>query len=239
MEKKRLIIIDGSSLLSTSFYGTAGAYLMAKTEEDKVKAMEKLLKAPDGRYTNGVYTFMKTLLNIVKNQKPSHLAVVWDISRNTFRQNIAGVEGSYKGHRKETPDPLKEQFKTTQELLEGIVPQFKSGFDDEFIYEADDFAGSLVRRFESEIPCYCYTKDEDYLQLISEHGCRVWLVTSRSDEMFEELGMNAKDFDLPQGVFEYNLETFKYFKGLNHPLDFIDAKGLMGDKSDNIPGVKG
>ena len=238
MEKKRLVIIDGSSLLSTSFYGTAGAYLMARTEEDKAKAMEKLLKTSDGRYTNGVYTFMKTLLNIVNNQKPSHLAVVWDISRNTFRQNIAGVEGSYKGHRKETPDPLKEQFKTTQELLEGIVPQFKSGFDDEFIYEADDFAGSLVRKFEGEIPCYCYTKDMDYLQIASE-VCRIWIVTSKADELFNKHNIDPKDFNLPQGVFEYSLTSFTDEIGLNHPLEFIDAKAIMGDTSDNIPGING
>ena len=89
MKKRELfLIIDGSSLLSTSFYGTVGpAYLMAKTDEDREKALEKLLKTSDGRYTNGVYTFMKTLLNLIKNQKPTHMAIVWDRTKHLLNIN--------------------------------------------------------------------------------------------------------------------------------------------------------
>lgn len=238
MIKKKFLIIDGSSLLSTSFYGTATAYLMAKTEEDKAKALEKLLKTSDGRYTNGVYTFMKTLLNLIKNQKPTHIAIVWDRTRQTFRQNLQGVSGSYKGNRKDTPNPLKEQFKTTQDLLDGIIPQFISSVDDEFIYEADDFAGSLSKKFQDELPVYLYTKDADYLQLV-DYNSKVWLVTSKAEEMFAQYGINPKDFEIPAGVFEYTLTTFTEEIGLNHPVEFIDAKSIMGDKSDNIPGVFG
>lgn len=234
----RFLIIDGSSLLSTSFYGTATAYLMARTDEDREKALEKLLKTSDGVYTNGVYTFMKTLLNLIKNQQPTHLAVVWDRTRQTFRQNITGVEGSYKGNRKATPAPLKEQFKTTQDLLNGIIPQFVSNIDDEIIYEADDYAGSLAKRFQDEIPVYLYTKDADYLQLI-DTNTRVWLVTSKSDEMFKKYGINPEEFKIPSGVFEYTMSTFSEEIGLNNPTEFIDAKAIMGDKSDNIPGVHG
>ena len=238
-QRKLFLIIDGSSLLSTSFYGTVGpAYLMAKTEEDRAKALEKLLKTSDGRYTNGVYTFMKTLLNLIKNQKPTHMAIVWDRTRETFRQGISGVQGTYKGNRKSSPKPLTEQFKTTQELLDGIIPQFVSKMDDEIIYEADDFAGSLARKFESEILCRLYTKDNDYLQLISE-SCAAWIVTSKADEMFAKYGINPKDFEIPSGVFEYTMTTFAEEIGLNHPAEFVDAKAIMGDKSDNIPGVHG
>lgn len=238
MLNKKLLIIDGSSLLSTSFYGTASAYLMARTEEDKVKALEKLLKTSDGRYTNGVYTFMKTLLNLIKNQQPTHIAIVWDKTRQTFRQNILGCEGSYKGNRKATPNPLKEQFKTTQDLLDGIIPQFMSNVDDEMVYEADDFAGSLAKKFQDEVPVFLYTKDEDYLQLI-DYNTKVWLVTSKADEMFGTYGIKPKDYEVPSGVFEYTLTSFSEIKGLNHPSEFIDAKAIMGDKSDNIPGVYG
>ena len=126
---EKLLIIDGSSLLSTSFYATATAYLMAKTDEDKEKALERLMKTSDGRYTNGVFPFMRTLLSLIKKNQPTHLAVVWDVSRQTFRQEIAG--GTYKGTRKATPHPLKEQFISTQNLLQGIIPQFLSGRDDE------------------------------------------------------------------------------------------------------------
>ena len=238
-QRKLFLIIDGSSLLSTSFYGTVGpAYLMAKTEEDRAKALEKLLKTSDGRYTNGVYTFMKTLLNLIKNQKPTHMAIVWDRTRETFRQGISGVQGTYKGNRKSSPKPLTEQFKTTQELLDGIIPQFVSKMDDEIIYEADDFAGSLVRKFESEIQCRVYTKDMDYLQLISE-SCAAWIVTSKSDEMFAKYGINPKDYEIPSGVFEYTMTSFAEEIGLNTPEEFVDAKAIMGDKSDNIPGVYG
>lgn len=232
---KKLLIIDGSSLLSTSFYGTAREFLMAKTPEDREKAASRLLQTSDGVYTNGVYTFMKTLLNLIKTQNPTHMAVVWDISRQTFRQAIAG--GTYKGTRKETPAPLKQQFVTTQNLLEGIIPQFKSNFDDEEIYEADDFAGSIAKKFEEELPVYLYTKDEDYLQLASENT-RVWLVTSKADEMFEEIGVNAKEFNVPNGAFDFTPITLKEIKGIE-PYQIIEYKALCGDTSDNIPGVKG
>lgn len=230
-----MLIVDGSSLLSTSFYGTAGEYLRAKTDADKEKALLKLLKTSKGVYTNGVYVFMKTLLNLIKKQSPSHLAIVWDISRQTFRQEIAG--GTYKGTRKETPAPLKEQFMTTQNLLNGLIPQFKSNSDDEIIYEADDFAGSLVKKFEKEIPVYLYTKDEDYLQLVN-YNTRVWLVTSKCQELFKEIGVDSKKFAIPEGVFEYTLTSLMDIQELE-PYQIVEYKALCGDSSDNIPGVKG
>lgn len=231
---KELLIIDGSSLLSTCFYATAREFLMAKTPEDKEKAAERLLQTSTGVYTNGVYTFMKTLLNMIDRQKPSHLAVVWDVSRATFRKDISA---DYKGNRKATPKPLKEQFITTQNLLEGLVPQFMSKVDDEILYEADDFAGSLAKKFESLIPVVLYTKDVDYLQLVS-NNTRVWLGTNKADELYEELGMNSKDFNIPAGTFEYTLSTIKDIEKLM-PYQIIEYKALSGDSADNIPGVKG
>ena len=229
---KKLVIIDGSSLLSTSFYGTAKDLMFAKTEEQKEQAYKKLMQTKDGVYTNGVYGFMKTLNKIIDNQKPSHLAVVFDLSRETtFRKQMYS---EYKGTRKKTPSPLSQQFKLMQEVLEYIgIPVFKS-----LEFEADDYAGSLARRFEDEIPVYCHTKDNDYLQLVS-HNTRIWIVTSKNEEMFEQVGLDKKEFNLPDGVFEYSLTSFSELQGLNSPAEFIDAKALMGDKSDNIPGVYG
>lgn len=229
---KKLVIIDGSSLLSTSFYGTAKDLMFAKTEEQKEQAYKKLMQTKDGVYTNGVYGFMKTLNKIIDNQKPSHLAVVFDLSRETtFRKQMYS---EYKGTRKKTPSPLSQQFKLMQEVLEYIgIPVFKS-----LEFEADDYAGSLARRFEDEIPVYCHTKDNDYLQLVS-HNTRIWIVTSKNEEMFEQVGLDKKEFNLPDGVFEYSLTSFSELQGLNSPTEFIDAKALMGDKSDNIPGVYG
>ena len=232
---EKLLIIDGSSLLSTSFYATATAYLMAKTEEHKEKALERLMKTSDGRYTNGVFPFMRTLLSLIKKNQPTHLAVVWDVSRQTFRQEIAG--GTYKGTRKATPHPLKEQFISTQNLLQGIIPQFLSGRDDEEVYEADDFAGSLAKRFQTEIPVFLHTKDEDYLQLV-DSNTRVWLGSSKADKMFEDLNLNRQEFNVPDGFFEFTLSTLKDIKGLE-PYQIVEYKALCGDTSDNIPGVKG
>ena len=232
---EKLLIIDGSSLLSTSFYATATAYLMAKTDEDKEKALTRLMKTSDGRYTNGVFPFMRTLLSLIKKNQPTHLAVVWDVSRQTFRQEIAG--GTYKGTRKATPHPLKEQFISTQNLLQGIVPQFLSGKDDEEVYEADDLAGSLAKRFQNEIPVFLHTKDEDYLQLV-DTNTRVWLGSSKADKMFEDLGLNRQEFNVPDGFFEFTLSTLKDIKGLE-PYQIVEYKALCGDTSDNIPGVKG
>ena len=232
---EKLLIIDGSSLLSTSFYATATAYLMAKTDEDKEKALERLMKTSDGRYTNGVFPFMRTLLSLIKKNEPTHLAVVWDVSRQTFRQEIAG--GTYKGTRKATPHPLKEQFISTQNLLQGIIPQFLSGRDDEEVYEADDFAGSLAKRFQTEIPVFLHTKDEDYLQLV-DSNTRVWLGSSKADKMFEDLNLNRQEFNVPDGFFEFTLSTLKDIKGLE-PYQIVEYKALCGDTSDNIPGVKG
>lgn len=232
---EKLLIIDGSSLLSTSFYATATAYLMAKTDEDKEKALERLMKTSDGRYTNGVFPFMRTLLSLIKKNQPTHLAVVWDVSRQTFRQEIAG--GTYKGTRKATPHQLKEQFISTQNLLQGIIPQFLSGRDDEEVYEADDFAGSLAKRFQTEIPVFLHTKDEDYLQLV-DSNTRVWLGSSKADKMFEDLNLNRQEFNVPDGFFEFTLSTLKDIKGLE-PYQIVEYKALCGDTSDNIPGVKG
>lgn len=232
---EKLLIIDGSSLLSTSFYATATAYLMAKTDEDKEKALERLMKTSDGRYTNGVFPFMRTLLSLIKKNQPTHLAVVWDVSRQTFRQEIAG--GTYKGTRKATPHPLKEQFISTQNLLQGIIPQFLSGRDDEEVYEADDFAGSLAKRFQTEIPVFLHTKDEDYLQLV-DSNTRVWLGSSKADKMFEDLNLNRQEFNVPDGFFEFTLSTLKDIKGLE-PYQIVEYKALCGDTSDNITGVKG
>ena len=122
-----LLLIDGSAVLCTQYYGT------------------EPLSSPSGEPTNGVYGFMKVLSKILKDFKPTYMAVCWDVSRNTFRKKE--FEG-YKANREETPDPLKRQFILCQELLKRCeIPQF---FSKDF--EADDFAGTISKKFENEIP---------------------------------------------------------------------------------------
>jgi DNA polymerase-1 len=227
-----LLIIDGSSLLSSSFYATAKEFVMAKTEKDIEIATEKLLKTSTGIYTNGVYGFFKTFKKILQEQNPSHVAVVFDRSRETtFRKKMYH---EYKSNRKPCPAPLKSQFKITQDILEYIgIPVFLSEE-----YEADDYAGSIVKKFENDISIYCYTKDQDYLQLISDNT-KIWLVSSKSDSMFKEMNIDKSTLNIPESTFEYDMNAFKTLKGLNHPNEFIALKALLGDTSDNIPGIKG
>lgn len=233
---KMLLLIDGSSLLSTSFYGNIPKqYFSAKTDEAREEVLKKVMQTSRGEYTNGVYTFFRTLLKIIEKQKPSHLAVAWDISRNTFRKQLYP---QYKAQRDETKPELKSQFQLTQDALEAMnIKQFM--LDD---YEADDIIGTLAKQFEGEIPVYIYTKDQDALQLVSDNT-RLWLVTSKAKEMNEEaFGGLDKDivgkFNLPDNVFEFTPIWVEEIYGLS-PSQIIDKKALEGDKSDNIPGVRG
>lgn len=227
--EEKLLIVDGSSLLSTSFYATARDLLFAKTDEQKEFAYTKLMRSPEGEYTNGIYMFFKTLLPLIEAQKITHLAIVLDRSRNTFRREI---DPEYKANRSETPYPLKSQFMLLTEMLKKInIPVFSHSD-----YEADDFAGSIVKKFEKDIKIYLHTKDEDYLQLVSEYT-RLWMVTGKCDDMYKELEIDKKGLKLPNGVFEYTPEYVKHFKGVE-PIQIIDIKAIEGDKSDNIKGVK-
>lgn len=220
-----LILIDGSSLLSTSFYGNLPFEYMSNGDN------RKLLRTSDGTFTNGVFTMTKKILSIIEEQSPKYFAIAWDLGRNgTFRRIMYPL---YKSNRKETPAELKEQFQTMQNLLRDMnIPQymFKK-------YEADDILGSLVHKFEDTLSTFVLTKDQDALQLISENT-RVWLMTDKAKDMYKERKINIKEFNIPDNVFEYTVLTFEEVYGLK-PIQIIDKKALEGDKSDNIPGIKG
>ena len=229
-----LLIIDGSSLLSTQYYGNLPReVLYAKTEEDKAQYYHKLMQTSKGVYTNGVFGFFKTLLSIVQHQKPAYLAICWDRTRDTFRRDIYQ---EYKGNRKSTPEPLKSQFQLCQEVLERIgVCQFSS---EEF--EADDYAGSLASRFEKEVPIAIMTKDRDYLQLVDDR-VSVWMVTSsaqKAEELYKKHGVNKSDLIVPDNMFYLTPELVEKEFGFP-PEKTVLYKALAGDTADNIPGVKG
>ena len=133
MEQEFLLLIDGSSLLTTQFFGNLPReILFAKTLEEKEKYFHKIMMTSTGVYTNAIFGFMRTLLKILKEQKPAYLAVAWDLSRDTFRRELYA---EYKGNRGETLVPLKQQFALCQEILKRIgICQF---MDEK--YEADDF----------------------------------------------------------------------------------------------------
>lgn len=229
---ERLILVDGSSLLSTSFFGNVPrAYYNAKTEEDRNEVLKKIMQTSSGIYTNAVYTMSKILLKIIKNQKPSHMAVAWDITRNTFRREIYPL---YKANRAETKPELREQYGTMQQVLDAMnILQFK--FDR---YEADDILGTLAKKFEQQLPIYIMSKDQDVLQLVSD-DTRVWLITSKADDMYKQVNISKEDrVNIPDNVFEFTPLYVEEFYGVK-PLQIVDKKALEGDKSDNIPGVRG
>ena len=234
MEKKFLLIIDGSSLLSTQFYGNLPReILFAKTQEEKEKYYYKIMQNSKGVYTNAVYGFFRTLLRILKEQKPSHLVVNWDISRDTFRRKLYP---EYKAQRSEIMLPLKEQFELCQRALASVgICQL---MDEN--YEADDFSGTVAAMFEQEIPVRILTKDNDYLQLITENT-RLWLMHStakKTEELFAKYKLDQKNVKCPERTFEFTPELVKSEFGIE-PLSVPDLKALQGDSSDNIKGVPG
>lgn len=233
MDKGYLLLIDGSSLLSTQYYGNLPReILFAKTEEDKKKYYHKIMQTRKGVYTNAIYGFMRTLIRIINEQKPDYLAIAWDKSRNTFRREIYA---EYKGNRGETPEPLKQQFILCEDILERMnIPQF---LDDR--YEADDFCGSLAAKFEGVLPVRILTKDNDYLQLVTENT-NLWLMHAsqeKTEELYKKYGIK-NDGTVPERAFNLTPELVKAEFGVE-PSSINSLKGLQGDSSDNIKGVPG
>ncbi|WP_163878505.1 DNA polymerase I [Paenibacillus favisporus] len=167
-----------------------------------------------GLHTNAVYGFTNMLLRLIEDHKPTHMMVAFDAGKTTFRHE--GYQ-EYKGGREKTPPELSEQFPLLKELLQsfGIAQYELSG------YEADDIIGTVSRIAEEEgQQILVVTGDKDMLQLASDHV---------------QVGLTRK------GVTEietYAPEQIKERYGLT-PLQIIDLKGLMGDPSDNIPGIPG
>lgn len=176
-------------------------------------AMPPLTNA-QGLHTNAVYGFMTMLLKLLEEEKPTHLLVAFDAGKITFRHT---EYKEYKGGRSKTPPELSEQFPVMRELLDALgIAHFElSG------YEADDIIGTLTKRADEEQhTMMVVTGDKDMLQLASDH---VTIVLTRK-------GVSEIEKYDPAAIEEKYQLT---------PLQIIDLKGLMGDSSDNIPGVPG
>jgi DNA polymerase-1 len=173
-----------------------------------------LLTTGKGEYTNGVFGFIKMLFKIIREEEPDYLAVAFDIGKVTFRHDRFK---EYKGTRKATPDELKPQFEIVKELLRAMtIPVFELEG-----YEADDLIGTLIKQGEeAEYQNIIFTGDRDTLQLVSD----------RTKVKLTKKGISE--------IEEYDLKALSEKYGLT-PDQFIDLKGLMGDSSDNIPGVPG
>lgn len=238
MKKDFLLLIDGSSLLTSSYYSTLPAelkdYKLKLSETDREKYFCKILQTKDGIYTNGIYTMLRIIVKIIRNQNPSHIAIAWDVSRNTFRKEEFQ---DYKAQRKKTEEPLKQQFITAQSIFKQLGIQ---QFMDES-YEADDFIGSLCKKFENQIDIRLLTRDKDYLQLVT-NKTYLWLVQEK--KKIEELNKKYS-IDRTKTISEYPNEAFQYTPkyvteifGVK-PEQIADFKALAGDPSDNLTGVKG
>ena len=229
--KQYLLIIDGSSLLATSYYSTLPKALRKEKDADRQAVLfEQLLpKDPQGRYINAVEKFFKTLSTIEIYQRPTHLVICWDSGRNTFRKEMWP---KYKSNRSETPPPLKEQFQTCIDLCSqlGITQVMDPR------YEADDFAGSFARAMEPYMDVRILTRDKDYFQLISERT-RIWY--GMAD--LEKVRDLRKKYDIkamPSRVVEVDRQLLLKEFGYS-PESVPLIKALFGDVSDNIPGVSG
>ncbi|MSS36573.1 5'-3' exonuclease [Clostridium porci] len=234
------LIIDGSSLLSTNYYALLPFEIKTKkTEEERKPLYDKLMHATDGTYTNGIYGMSGTLVQLLKDLKPDYMAVVFDKTRNTFRRELYP---DYKGQRKETPAPLKEQFVLMQQILResGIRVLVHDS------YEADDLAATLVERSKQKARVRLLTKDRDYLQLVEdEYDVRCWITAEKekADTFRNAYGncFGGDAVELPRSlksVMEFTGASVYGEKGVTPNL-IPDLKGIEGDASDNIPGVRG
>ena len=165
----------------------------------------------DGLPTNGVFGFIKLVLKIISDKNPTHFAVAFDLKEPTFRHKIYA---DYKAGRKPMPDDLAVQMPILKDVLRLMNIRIceKAG------YEADDIIGTLAKKYD--IQTYVYTGDRDSYQLVDESTNVCYTRKGVSD------------------ILELSAVNFKDEIGLT-PAQIIELKALMGDKSDNIPGVPG
>lgn len=171
------------------------------------------LRDSSGRATNAVFGFARVLLKIIREQEPSHLVMVFDAPGKTFRDDLYP---EYKAHRDETPEDLIAQFPVIDELVEAFgIPILRIPG-----VEADDVLGTLGNLAEKDgVDSVLVSGDKDLLQLVTD--CVTVYDPNRGDD----------------GVW-YDPEKVKERYGVS-PINVIDILGLMGDSSDNVPGVRG
>ena len=198
MKKRTLVLIDGHALLFRAYYGIP------------------YLTSPDGRMVNAVYGFTSTILSVIAELSPTHIAVSFDMEGPTFRKEEFEA---YKANRSVPPDDLIPQFELAHEMTRALnVPIFeKKGF------EADDVIGTLAEQAKKKkyVKTMIVTGDRDSFQLIEDEKVLVYVPGRRSkpskvygeEEVVDSMGIRADQM--------------------------VDLKGLAGDASDNIPGIKG
>lgn len=169
----------------------------------------------EGLPTNAVLGFTNIMLKVINGLKPTYVIVAWDKNGDTFRKEMYP---EYKATRSKQPDELYAQMPTTRELVEALnLPWLELQG-----YEADDIIGTLAKQAEArgDVEIVIATGDKDQLQLVDQQTVV---------DMFNPRGLEPTRYDLAKMQEKYGLT----------PEQFIDYKALIGDKSDNIPGVAG
>jgi DNA polymerase I len=198
MAQKRLLLIDGHSMAYRAFF--------ALPAENFTTAQ--------GQHTNAIYGFATMLISLLKDEKPTHVAVAFDVSRKTFRTDIFP---DYKANRAKTPDEFRSQMTYLNDLVTGFgITQFALEG-----YEADDIIATITKQAEREgAEVLICTGDRDSFQL----------VTDKTTVLYPKRGVSEMARMTPAAVFE------KY--GMS-PDQYPDFAALRGDPSDNLPSVPG
>jgi DNA polymerase-1 len=199
MSQKRLFLLDAYALIFRGYYA------FIKNPRINSKGMD----------TSAIMGFMNSLMDVIKREKPDHLAVAFDKGGSDYRYEMYK---EYKAHRDETPEAIKIAVPYIQELLKAMhIPIMeKAGF------EADDLIGTLAKQAEKEgYQVFMVTPDKDFAQLVSEN---IFMYKpARMGNDIEIWGVN---------------EVLAKFE-IEDPLQVIDFLGMMGDAADNIPGLPG
>ena len=196
MDSKKLVLVDGHSILNRAFYG-----------------MPDLTNAA-GLHTGAVFGFLNILFKILDEEKADYLTVAFDVHAPTFRHE---AYKEYKGTRRPMPEELREQVPLVKKVLEAMGVQIR----EQAGLEADDILGTLARRGEEEgMEVTLLSGDRDLLQIATDHTCIRIPKTKQGQTVIENY---------------YAADVLKSYKVT--PKAFIDVKALMGDSSDNVPGV--
>ena len=195
--KKKLLLLDGHSLAYRAFFALPVENFATST----------------GQHTNAVYGFASMIINLIRDEKPTHIATAFDVSRKTFRSEKFP---EYKANRASTPDEFRSQISYINELLDAFrIPHYElEGF------EADDVIATFVDKFKKDSEILICTGDRDSFQLVAD-GVTV---------LYPKKGVTELARMTPDAVQE------KY--GLS-PSQYPDFAALRGDPSDNLPSIPG
>jgi DNA polymerase-1 len=197
--QKRLFLLDAYALIFRGYYA------FIKNPRINSKGMD----------TSAIMGFMNALMDVIKREKPDHLAVAFDKGGSDYRNEMYK---EYKAHRDETPEAIKIAVPYIQELLKAMhIPIIeKAGF------EADDLIGTLAKQAEKEnYQVFMVTPDKDFAQLVSEN---IFIYKPA------RMGNDIEIWGIPEVLAKFEIE---------HPEQVIDYLGMMGDSADNIPGFPG